>query len=100
MASKAVLLIVIFGLFELSTSLVSSFSECDVAGFAAGTVACATCNELAKVLGISDDTVENCKRCCSKTIDWALPKKYDSAVLQVSVASWCTPAACTPPRVS
>ncbi len=62
----------------------SPHAACIEKGFAPGIVACSTCTELGRAVGSGDALVESCNECCSTTVDLLLPRRYESAVLQVN----------------
>ena len=54
--------------------------ECAGLGFTLGATPCKACDEIAVA---SADLADECRACCSAALDWKLPIKYDSAVLEV-----------------
>lgn len=61
--------------------------ECAARGFAAGDLACGACAHVRKALGEESAAFADCAACCSTTLDWRAPRRYDTAVLQLGRAS-------------
>ena len=62
-------------------------SQCDARGFEAGALACATCAKLERTLrplgGAVEPVVEDCRACCSATLDALAPVRFGAAELVV-----------------
>ena len=57
-----------------------TFSKCAAKGFSVGDTPCSSCKAPPSVV---DASSVSCWSCCTASLDWTSPKKYDTATLRV-----------------
>lgn len=68
-----------------------TFSECASQGYTLGEVACSSCRAVARVFGDDSPSAAACRSCCTASLDWVSPRKYDVAVLKVRETTFSYP---------
>ena len=83
---------------ETSIEAAISFSQCASYGYEVGSVACSTCEIVQNSIGHDSRAAAACFSCCTASLDWVSPKKYDTAVLKVRGAVFILPRGFAPTR--